>query len=110
MKLFKIYFLVLLFVGFSYASELKIALIDDGFNENLSQKIISESSKLFNYEQKIIFLKYKITKKQDFGELYKRLEKDENIDVIMGVGYKNSGYLISQKNFSKPSIAVGFTY
>jgi len=110
MKLFKIYFLLLFLVGFSHASSLNIALISDGFNENLSQKIIRETNKLFNYEQIITFSKHKVNNKESFDELYKTLEKDKSIDVIMGVGYKNSGYLISQKSFSKPSIAVGFTY
>jgi len=110
MKQFKIYFLLLLLVGISHSSELKIALISDGFNENLGKRISSESSKLFNYEDKISFQKHQINNKSEFDKLYKRLSKNKTIDVIMGVGYQNSGYLISQKDFPKPSIAVGFTY
>jgi|GEM_PF-5268391 len=110
MKQFKVTFLLLLVVGFLNAGDLKIALIDDGFNNNLSQKITSETKKLFNYEEKISFINHTITNRQEFDSTYLSLLKDKNIDVVMTVGYKSSSYLLSQKKFPKPSIAVGFTF
>ncbi len=109
MKLLKVLLLLLFFTNISMASHLTVSILTDGNSENLKNQIISESNRLFNHEEHINFVNYEVKDRDIFDEIYKKQLDDTKIDVVIALGLKNSTYLISQVNHSKPSIAIGFT-
>lgn len=107
MKLYKIYILLFIFINMSFASQLKVGVIYDEYNMNLTQKIIQESNKLFSLEDNLSFKKYNLKDNRGFENIYLKLQKDANIDLILVLLKDSFSSIVKPKTFYKKSIFVG---
>jgi len=107
MKLYKIYILLFIFINMSFASQLKVGVIYDEYNINLTQKIIQESNKLFSLEDNLSFKKYNLKDDRGFENIYLKLQKDANIDLILVLLKDSFSSIVKPKTFYKKSIFVG---